>query len=69
MNPARIQHRPSGRMCAACAHQLADCSALPFGTMPRLRRDADGAVVVRCSHFDRRPSDMQAAAARGVAPP
>lgn len=46
-------YRPSGTMCKGCAHIKADCSALPFNTMPQIKRDSDGAVVVKCLNFER----------------
>lgn len=47
-------HQPKGSMCAACQHAARDCSALPFGQMPVIKRYPDGAKAVRCSSFARR---------------
>lgn len=41
---------PKGGRCQACAKRLADCSALPFNTMPVYRRDGDTVVVI-CNQF------------------
>ena len=46
-------YRPSGTMCKGCAHIKADCSALPFNTMPQIKRDSDGTVVVKCFNFEK----------------
>lgn len=46
-------YRPSGTMCKGCAHIKADCSALPFNTMPQIKRDPDGTVVVKCLNFEK----------------
>lgn len=45
-------YRPSETMCKDCAHK-ADCGALPFETMPQIKRDSDGAVVVKCFNFEK----------------
>ena len=46
-------YRPSGTMCKGCAHIKADCSALPFNTMPQIKRDSDGTVAVKCLNFEK----------------
>ena len=46
-------YRPSGTMCKGCARIKADCSALPFNTMPQIKRDSDGTVVVKCLNFEK----------------
>lgn len=50
---ADLAIRPSDSMCASCHYALDDCSRLPFGTMRRIRLDADGTVVVRCTAWTR----------------
>ena len=42
-----------GTECEGCAHVNEDCSALPFETMPQIKRDSDGAVVVKCLNFEK----------------
>lgn len=45
------RHRPSAGMCMACKFREANCSRLPFDTMPVMRKDKDGTPVVRCTEF------------------
>jgi formylmethanofuran dehydrogenase subunit D len=43
-------------MCASCAHQDEDCSALPFKDMPHLvvkQEEGESLVIVRCTEFER----------------
>lgn len=47
-----IIHHPKGSMCATCTRARADCSALPFASMPVHRRDGADVVVI-CTHFER----------------
>ncbi|WP_157731435.1 hypothetical protein [Azotobacter chroococcum] len=47
-----MTHQPKGGMCAACRHALSNCSALPFASMPELKR-AGQTVIVRCTQFQR----------------
>lgn len=47
---------PKGGMCASCAHQDEDCSALPFKDMPHLvvkQEEGESLVIVRCTEFER----------------
>jgi hypothetical protein len=48
-----LTHRPSGSMCIACLHNERDCSFLPFASMPLMKRDKDGMLVVQCTDFQR----------------
>jgi hypothetical protein len=50
---SNLTHRPSGSMCMACLHNERDCSTLPFASMPLMKRDRDGGLVVQCTHFKR----------------
>jgi hypothetical protein len=49
---SNVFHRPSGMMCAACAKKHEDCSSLAFKTMPTMKQDRDGTIVVRCTSFE-----------------
>lgn len=46
-------YQPKGSMCAACQHAKRDCSALPFGQMPVIKRYPDGVKAVRCQQFEK----------------
>ncbi|HLD65868.1 MAG TPA: hypothetical protein VJA19_07485 [Pseudomonas sp.] len=37
---------PKGGRCQGCAKRLADCSSLPFHTLPVHRRDSQEVVVI-----------------------
>lgn len=45
-------HRPSGRMCQNCLYcAVRNCSYLPFADMPKIKKDKDGTIVVKCSEY------------------
>lgn len=46
-------HQPKGGMCRTCTSVAADCSGLPFDTMPVIERTPE-AVIVRCTQHKRR---------------
>lgn len=56
-----MTHFPKGSMCMACKHAIADCSHLPFSTMPVLAL-IDSQIIVRCTEFEHanRPTQRKA---------
>ncbi|MBF57686.1 MAG: hypothetical protein CME80_08210 [Halomonas sp.] len=46
-----MTHYPKGSLCMACKHAIADCSHLPFSTMPILSK-TDHHIIVRCTEFE-----------------
>ena len=52
-----MTHRPSGSMCQACMYCFTrNCSHLDFATMPTMKRDKDGVIVVKCAEFKKMES-------------
>lgn len=49
-----MTHFPKGGMCAVCTHSKRDCSALPFGRYPVIKRYPDGTKAVKCAEFKRK---------------
>ncbi|HDY7487856.1 TPA: hypothetical protein RQL24_003368 [Vibrio vulnificus] len=55
----KITHRPKGSMCANCKGLSSDHkqhqypSREQFKRMPKIGKDSDGMIVVRCNNFDR----------------
>lgn len=45
-----MPYYPKGGRCAACTRRTADCSRLPFESMPVHRRDGSTVVVI-CTEF------------------
>ena len=45
-----VNYYPKGGRCQGCSKRLADCSALPFESMPVHRRDGQDVVVI-CTEF------------------
>jgi hypothetical protein len=49
-------HQPKGGMCRSCVKVEADCSGLPFETMPVIDKttlEDKPVVIVRCTEFKR----------------
>lgn len=48
-----LTYIPSEAMCKRCTHIYGDCSELSFKDMPIIKRNADGATVVKCLNFEK----------------
>lgn len=54
-----LTYQPKGGMCAGCVRAHMDCSHLPFSDMPPIcKPDAQGVVVVRCTHYENRKAEF-----------
>nr|WP_319552408.1 hypothetical protein [uncultured Vibrio sp.] len=58
MNKSKPTHRPKGSMCAVCkglnSQFKHECpSPSKFKSMPKLGKDSDGMIVIRCTGFER----------------
>ncbi len=48
-----ITHRPKGSMCMNCKPEVGCPKPQQFPHMKAIDKDADGMIVVRCTHFKR----------------
>jgi len=55
----RRTHQPKGSMCYTCEKASADCSNLPFESMPVLSSASDGVLIVRCTERTAKAQGVQ----------
>lgn len=49
-------YQPKGGMCFTCVRSAEDCGGMTFSEMPILYETSEGAAVVKCINYERRPA-------------